>query len=104
MRGTAPHRLGCTHSTLPVPLRSDLKAIDRYNDKFISATVTPTMDILVLHPAGTQAAVTALAATLRELVVKATLNPLASLDGYITGAAFTAAASAAASSAMSWAL
>lgn len=76
--------------------------MERFNERFISASITPSMDILVLHTSGLESKVPALAATLRELVTKACMNPLQSMEGYIDSAAFRAAVEGAASKALGW--
>ena len=81
---------------------SDLKALDRSNEYFISAAVTPTMDILVLHASGSDSKVAPLADAVRRLVVKVSLNPLCKLDKYISNATFDAAVRAAASKHLGW--
>jgi hypothetical protein len=81
---------------------SDLKVLDRFNEHCISVTVSPTMDILVMHASGAESKATPLADTVRRLVTKVSLNPLASLDAYIANAAFDAAVRSAASKLLGW--
>ena len=83
-------------------LRSDLKVLDRFNEYFISAAVTPTMDILVMHASGSESKVAPLADAVRRLVVKVSLNPLCQLDKYIAKDAFDTAVRAAASKHLGW--
>jgi len=81
---------------------SDLKVLDRFNEYFISAAVTPTMDILVMHASGSESKVSPLADAVRRLVVKVSLNPLASLEKYIANEAFDTAVRAAANKHLGW--